>query len=195
MLTLRFDGLYRSLAEDLRQPASIPATSQAGVMCYGWLIYRGDVLVARGHGGFIRKVEATSNIAEYIALIEGLEALLDMGAKKEAVEIMGDARSVIDQMVGRAQVNSSSTRLLYRRASRLARHFPRLTWTWTPRRQNRAADLLTRRAIRQIRANSAAYRSAAEEVERRGRSVTSQRNLTPLLDLRVFQPSGLPALG
>ncbi len=192
MLKMNFDGLYRGLSEDMRLEDSPSKTSQAGVMCYGWLIYRDGILVGRGHGGFIRRMETSSNIAEYIALIEGLEALADMGVRGEAIEILGDARSVIDQMVGRAQVNSPATRPLYQRALRLARGFPRLAWTWMPRKQNKAADLLTRRAIRQIRANPAAYRAAAEEARRKGQPRARRRGLTPLLDLRVFQPGGLP---
>ena len=193
MITLRFDGLYRCLAEDSTEEERDVYPAQAGVMCYGWLIYRGGRLVARGHGGYIRRVEASSNIAEYLALIEGLEALLDMAMAREAIEIIGDARSVIDQMVGRAGVNSPSTRPLFRKAQRLARRFPRLVWTWTPRRKNRAADLLTRRAIKQIRANPEAYRAAVQSVERPGQPQHEQKTLHPLLDLRIFQPAGMPA--
>jgi ribonuclease HI len=189
MFTLQFDGLYRCLAEDCAENERGRYPAQAGVMCYGWLVYHNNSLIARGHGGYIRRVEASSNIAEYLALIEGLEALLDMAMQHEAIEIIGDARSVIDQMIGRAGVNAPSTRPLFRKAQRLARRFPRLVWTWTPRRKNRAADLLTRRAIRQIRANAEAYRAAIQSVEHTGQ----QKTLLPLLDLRIFQPAGMPA--
>jgi ribonuclease HI len=162
-------------------------------MCYGWLIYRNGKLIARGHGGYMRRLEASSNIAEYLALIEGMEALLDMGFSSEAIEIIGDARSVIDQMVGRAGVNSPSTRPLFRKARRLANRFPRLVWTWTPRRKNRAADMLTRRAIKQIRSNPTAYREAMQWVENHRQPKQEQRSLRTLLDLRIFQPTGLPA--
>jgi ribonuclease HI len=192
MFTLCFDGLYRCLAEDCNADERGRFPAQAGVMCYGWLVYHNSSLIARGHGGYIRRVEASSNIAEYLALIEGLEALLDMAVQHEAVEIIGDARSVIDQMVGRAGVNSSSTRPLFRKAQRLARRFPRLVWTWTPRRKNRAADLLTRRAIKQIRANTEAYRAAVQSIERIGQPQREQKTLLPLLDLRIFQPAGMP---
>jgi ribonuclease HI len=193
MITLRFDGLYRCLIEDCEAGERGRYPAQAGVMCYGWLVYRNGRLIARGHGGYIRRVEASSNIAEYLALIEGLEAMLDMSLSSEGVEIIGDARSVIDQMVGRAGVNSAATRPLFRKAQRLARRFPRLVWTWTPRRKNRAADLLTRRAIKQIRANPEAYRAAVQWVERPGQPPREQKYLRPLLDLRVYQPAGMPA--
>lgn len=168
-----------------------PASPKSGVMCYGWLIYRNGSLVARGHGGFARREEASSNIAEYLALIEGLEALLDMGCEHEPVEIIGDARSVIDQMTGRAAVNSSSTRPLYKRAQYLSRHFPRLVWTWTPRRKNHAADLLTRRAMKQIRSDPDRYRAAIQRVETPSLPRRLHKHLFSLLDLRVFQPAGM----
>lgn len=193
MITLRFDGLYRCLTEDCREEERGKYPAQAGVMCYGWLVYRNGKLIARGHGGYMRRVEASSNIAEYLALIEGMEALLDMGLTQEAVEIIGDARSVIDQMVGRAGVNSPSTRPLFRKAQRLARRFPRLVWTWTPRRKNRAADMLTRRAIKQIRGNPEAYRAAVQWAEHDTRPQAEKKSLRTLLDLRIFQPAGMPA--
>ena len=192
MLTLRFDGLYRCLSEDCAENERGRYPAQAGVMCYGWLIYQDNRLIARGHGGYIRRVEASSNIAEYLALIEGLEAVLDMGLAREAIEIIGDARSVIDQMVGRAAVNAAATRPLFQKAQRLARRCPSLTWTWTPRRKNRAADLLTRRAIRQIRANPDAYRAAVQWAERGANPQRQQKELRPLLSLRIFQPAGMP---
>ncbi len=181
MLTLRFDGLYRSFSEDGAAP------SRAGVMCYGWVIERNGKPVARGHGGYARREEASSNNAEYLALIEGLSALCDMGCEHETIEVVGDARSVIEQMQGRAAVNSPSTRPLYRRALRLAGRFRRLIWTWTPRRKNHEADLLTRRAMRQIAANPAQYRAAMRAVE----EPRKQTYLFSLLDLRIFQPLGL----
>ena len=94
MITLRFDGLFRTL-----YPNNNPE-EKTGLMCYGWVIYRDGRLVAHGHGAYARPEDASSNSAEYLALIEGLHALRDMGIKHEPVEIIGDARSVIDQMVG-----------------------------------------------------------------------------------------------
>lgn len=187
MITLRFDGLYRNLGED-----NSPHL-HAGVMCYGWLIWRNGVLIARGHGGFIRREDATSNIAEYLALIEGLGALQDMGFQHQPLEIIGDARSVIDQMTGAAAVNSAKTRPLYRRAQRMAQKFTHLTWGWNPRSQNHAADQLTRRAMRQINANPGKYHAAISKIEDLSLPKNQRKHLFPLLDLRVYQPLGLSA--
>jgi ribonuclease HI len=198
MLTLRFDGLYYNTNDEPAKPAhanpraKTPAhVPQSGVMCYGWLIYRGDKLVARGHGGFVRHEAASSNIAEYLALIEGLQALVDMSIDNEDVEIIGDARSVIDQMTGSARVNANTTRPLYRKALLLSRHFPLLTWTWTPRHNNHAADLLTRRAMKQIRADPDRFRQALQRIDTPTLPARLRKHLFSLLDLRVYQPAGM----
>lgn len=174
-IILRFDGLYRPLTAS-RQRAS------AGLMCYGWIVTRGGMLIGRGHGGYVRAADASSHIAEFLGLIEGLEALADMHFEDQRVIIIGDARSVIDQMRGTAAVSAERVQPFYRRAQRSAERFSRLTWEWAPRSTNQAADALTRRALRQIRANPQSYLEILNQKHPR---------FLPVLDLRVFQSSGL----
>ena len=187
MLTLRFDGLFRSLTNE---SGSDP---NAGVMCYAWLIYRDDRLIARGHGGCARAMDASSNVAEYLALIEGLEALLDMGNLHEPVEIIGDAKSVIDQMREVVATISPQVVPLHQRAGRLARQFSAIQWTWEPRRYNRQADTLTRHALRQIRTDQAKYLAVLQSINPvNGRSRRTRKFFT-LLDLRIYHgPKALP---
>jgi ribonuclease HI len=97
---------------------------------------------------------------------------------------MGDARSVIDQMQQVSQILSADTRLLNQRARRISAQFMQIQWTWTPREKNRAADALTRRAMRQIRWDEKNYQAAVELFDRPERS----RRTLPLVDLRVYQP-------
>lgn len=179
MLTLQFDGLFRCAPHELHLGGS------AGLMCYGWVILRDNSVIARGHGGYVQRENASSIVAEYIALIEGLEALLDMRVGKEAVLVRGDAKSVIDQMMGNASVSADSIRPLYKRASKLANQMRRVFWEWNPRRYNQSADALTRRALHQIRSNPEQYETAFQsKTKKRGtrRSELSQ----PLLDLRTY---------
>jgi ribonuclease HI len=172
MLTLQFDGLFRGAPQDLH------LRDDAGFMCYGWVILRDNRVIARGHGGYAGARDASSNVAEYLGLIEGLEALRDMQATKESVVICGDAKSVIEQMQGRANVVSNSIKPLYKRASKLVQPFHSIFWTWTPRRNNHTADSLTRRALRQIHADPQKYKSVFGQ----GHSV----RLLPILDLRLY---------
>lgn len=144
MYTLRFDGLYRSGWLD-------PASHETALMCYGWLIYKHGAVIARGHGGLVRDDIASSNTAEYLALIEGLSALYDLGIIHESIQAVGDSKSVIEQMSGTAGVNSPRVKTLYRKATRLSRRFSHLNWLWEPRKRNHAADELTRRAYKQIK--------------------------------------------
>ena len=174
MITLRFDGLYRTLC-----PNNDPS-EKTGLMCYGWVIFRDGRAVAHGHGAYARPKDASSNSAEYLALIEGLQALRVMRAEREPVEVIGDARSVIDQMLGQAGVSSPQSRTLYQRARRIARHFQHLSWTWQPRRDNQVADQLTRRALRQVHSDLESTRQALQA------SLQPRQGLTALLDLCVF---------
>lgn len=180
MLTLEFDGLFRSA------PDRYALGNNAGVMCYGWVIQRDGVVVARGHGGYARRQDGSSNVAEYLGLIEGLEALLDMGAEAEIVVISGDSKSVIEQMEGRANVSANSIKRLNHRARRLARHFPQAYWYWTPRRNNHTADALTRRALQQIRANPRQFQATLRALERRSHGKAATR-LMPILNLCMYQ--------
>ena len=41
---LRFDGLFRSANDN--------GSLEAGLMCYGWLIFHNNAEIAHGHGGF-----------------------------------------------------------------------------------------------------------------------------------------------
>lgn len=183
MLMLQFDGLFRGAPQDMRLGNS------AGFMCYGWVILRNGGIIARGHGGYVRGRDASSNVAEYLGLIEGLEALLDMGAENEYVLITGDAKSVIDQMQGSAAVSASSIKPLFRRARRLVMQFHHAYWQWTPRRENHEADALTRRALRQLRTNPQQYEEALQEIRAGYYKGRKSNRLLSVLDLRLFQPA------
>jgi ribonuclease HI len=183
MYTLQFDGIFWGV------PGRSDPANTAGFMGYGWLIFRGTALVAKGHGVFARGKDANSSIAEYLALIEGMEALLDMGVSGEPVEIYGDAKGIIDQMVGKSGVNSPCIRPLYRRATKLADRFIKLRWKWTPRKLNREADQLTRRAMRQISYDLKNYQAAVEAIAPEKSNGRPKGRFLPLMDLRVFQPT------
>jgi ribonuclease HI len=146
-------------------------------------------LIAKGHGVFARARDANSSIAEYLGLIEGLEALADMGLMGEAIEISGDAKGIIDQMLGRSAVNSPRIKPLYRRAYYLAMRFNRLRWKWTPRKHNREADQLTRRAMRQIHFDRNSYQAAIEAIDPEKTGRRGKSKFLSLMDLRVFQPA------
>ncbi len=143
MYTLQFDGLFQRIASD--------ADRYPGIMCYGWLIWHDDRLVAHGHGGYAHWQLATSNGAEYLALIAGLEALIELRATNEIVLIQGDAKTIIEQMQSRVLTHSPRVQQFRRQARRLCRNLKEVRWNWTPRRENLPADKLTRQAFQHIR--------------------------------------------
>jgi ribonuclease HI len=177
MLRLEFDGLFRNT--DTKH-------SSAGIMCYGWRILRGKRVIAHGHGTFARGHNANSNIAEYLALVEGLEALLDMGISDEHIVVCGDAKSVICQMQGLASVSSAAVKPLHTRAMRLARHFENLRWQWLPRKHNRGADLLSRHALKHLWHDPVLYQSVISRLQSAIRAGLSNR-LLDMGGLRVYQ--------
>jgi ribonuclease HI len=177
MYILQFDGMLRASAKE--------RSTRKGLLGYGWLIQRGGVEIAHGYGVFLRNCNAGSNAAEYLALIDGLEALLDMRIAQEIVEVRGDAKCVIDQMTGTAAVSSPLTRKLYQRTAQLSRHFPYLTWKWVPRRENRHADSLSRRSFHYLRFSPRPYNRSRAGYDR-------HEGLIPLVDLRVLAPVSSP---
>lgn len=188
MYTLRFDGLYRSFT------GGNDTNDTAGFLCYGWLITRGNVVIAQGHGVFARCKDASVNAAEYLALIEGLDALRDLGLEYEPIKIFGDAKSIIDQMNGVAGVNSEAIWPLYLRARQMSKRFIKIRWIWTPRKNNKAADWLTRRAMHQVRNDQHSYQAALRAVRTNSGSKRGSTKLLPLIDLRIFQPVSRAAI-
>jgi len=180
MFRLEFDGLFRNADDE--HPAS------AGIMCYGWRILSEEQVIAQGHGTFARGRNANSNIAEYLALVEGLEALFDMGVTTERVLVCGDAKSVINQMEELAGVSSPAVKPLHERARRLAGQFPHLSWEWLPRRHNRAADALSRHALKRLRYDPALYESILENLRSKEKTRLAGR-LVDVGGLRVYQPA------
>jgi ribonuclease HI len=179
MYILQFDGMFRAV-ENERQ-------NERGLLGYGWLIQRDGREIARGFGVFLKNCKAGSSAAEYLALIDGLEALEDLQIKQESVEIRGDAKCVIDQMTGVATVSSPLTKLLYRRARKLSRRFASLTWTWVPRRENRPADSLSRRSFFYLHYSS----NLGLDGKLLKRLHFYKGGLIPLVDLRIHSPQGL----
>lgn len=186
MYELQFDGLFRRIGEN----------TKTGVMAYGWLIFNQGVLVARGYGVVAGRAEATSNVAEYLALIEGLRALLDMGMQDEKILVCGDSKIVISQMNGTARIHSEWMQELFSQAADLASRLNHLKYEWRKRSKNKAADNLTRLALKQARKNHRDYERVVQDLIVRGgkfkrRTRSLRDSFLPLVDLSVFQPGGI----
>jgi ribonuclease HI len=91
----------------------------------------------------------TNNIAEYTALIIGLEEAERHNV--EDIEIRMDSKLVVEQMNGKWRVRDAKLRPLADRARELLARFPHWRICHIPRDQNAVADLLANRAIDESR--------------------------------------------
>ena len=87
---------------------------------------------------------ATNNVAEYSALIAGLEMARAVDPNA-ALDVRMDSRLVVEQMAGRWKVKHPSMKPLFARARLLLPAV--VTWTWVPREENKAADALVNAAL------------------------------------------------
>ena len=88
---------------------------------------------------------ATNNVAEYSALILGLEEAKRRGAT--SVDVRMDSLLVVEQMRGRWRIKHPGLRDLALRAGALLASFPEREIKHIPREENAHADLLSNRAI------------------------------------------------
>jgi ribonuclease HI len=94
-------------------------------------------------GRFIGR--ATSNVAEYRALIAGLEQAKQLGAKK--IHIRGDSELIIKQMRGEYRVKHPNLQPLYYAAQELMREFEQVKIEHNLRAKNELADRLANLAM------------------------------------------------
>ncbi len=89
----------------------------------------------------------TNNVAEYKALIRGLEESLERGAVRVVVQT--DSQLLARQMEGRYKINAPHLQELQREATMLCQRFPRgVTLTHVLRAGNARADALANQGAR-----------------------------------------------
>ena len=89
--------------------------------------------------------ETTNNVAEYKALIAGLEAAAAFGARR--VHVRADSKLVIEQMRGTWKVKHANMRPLAAEARRLLDRYDDVVLEHVPREENVDADLLVNAAL------------------------------------------------
>ena len=101
----------------------------------------GTVLDARGEA----IGRATNNVAEYRALIAGLESAAERGVTELAV--VSDSELLVKQMRGEYRVKNEALRALWGEANDLERRFNRVRYTAVRREHNELADRLVNEAL------------------------------------------------
>ncbi len=136
MILLHFDGLCMP-------------KNPGGVATFGYVIYSDGKRLKEGCGfvgaGMLGD-DVSNNVAEYRALIEGLEYLLSIGYDGE-IEVRGDSQLVINQLSGKYAVRARRLVALHKKATDLLRRFKKATLKWVPREENAEADRLSRVAF------------------------------------------------
>ena len=93
--------------------------------------------------------DATNNVAEYKAVIRGLERAIELGAAE--VNLVGDSELVAKQITGDYRVKHADMRPLHAEVLRLLSQFERWTIRTVPRAENAAADSLVNAALDGLR--------------------------------------------
>ncbi|MFI4984701.1 MAG: ribonuclease HI family protein [Solirubrobacterales bacterium] len=96
---------------------------------------------------------ATNNVAEYRALLLGLERARELGARE--VEVVGDSELIAKQVQGLYKVKHEALRPLHREATNALQAFDRWSIRTVPRARNADADALVNAALDQARQASA----------------------------------------
>ena len=102
-------------------------------------------------GGVIAEIATylgttTNNVAEYTALVQGLEEAARIN-KKAAIEVRMDSELAIKQMQGIYKVKHPNLKPLFAEAQQLAKGFTKITYTHIPREKNSHADALANQAM------------------------------------------------
>ena len=114
-----------------------------GPAAYGFVLEAEDGTVLAAH--WERIGVATNNVAEYRALIAGLDKAAELGAGE--VEVVSDSELLVKQMRGEYRVKNEALRDLSIQASRLARAIGDVTYTAVRREHNELADRLVNEAL------------------------------------------------
>jgi ribonuclease HI len=119
------------------------ARGNPGPAAYGYVLESDDghVLDARGE----RIGVATNNVAEYRALLAGLEKALELGVTE--LEVVSDSELLVKQMRGEYKVKNDALRALHGEASELAEGLEKVAYTAVRRAHNELADSLVNEAL------------------------------------------------
>jgi len=101
----------------------------------------GEVLEERGE----RIGKATNNVAEYRALLLGIERARELGATE--LELVGDSELIVRQVKGEYKVKDATLRELHGEVQRALRPFASWSVRHVRRERNAAADRLVNQVL------------------------------------------------
>ena len=119
------------------------ARGNPGPAAYGYVLEAedGSVIDARGEKIGV----ATNNVAEYRALVAGLEKALELGI--DELEVVSDSELLVKQMQGEYRVKNEALQELNEEANYLERKLGRVRYKAVRREHNELADKLVNEAL------------------------------------------------
>ena len=119
------------------------ARGNPGPAAYAFVLEAEDGTVLAAEGQAIGV--ATNNVAEYSALVAGLERAVELGL--DEVDVVSDSELLVKQMLGDYRVKNEALRGLSLEALRLARRLRKVTYRAVRREHNELADRLVNEAL------------------------------------------------
>jgi ribonuclease HI len=119
------------------------ARGNPGPAAYGYVLEAEDGTVLAAHGEAIGT--ATNNVAEYRALVAGLEKAAELAVGE--LEVVSDSELLVKQMRGEYKVKNAALRELWDEANDLARRLEAVRFTAVRREHNELADRLVNEAL------------------------------------------------
>ena len=119
------------------------ARGNPGPAAYAYVLEAEDGTVLAAYGETIGT--ATNNVAEYRALVAGLEKALELHV--DEIEVVSDSELLVKQMRGEYRVKKPALRELRDEATDLARQLRSVRYTAVRREHNELADRLVNEAL------------------------------------------------
>jgi probable phosphoglycerate mutase len=119
------------------------ARGNPGPAAYGYVLETEDGTILAAHGERIGV--ATNNVAEYRALVAGLEKALELGV--EEVEVISDSELLVKQMTGEYRIKNEALQGLAADVRKLARRLRDVSYEAVRREHNELADSLVNEAL------------------------------------------------
>lgn len=116
----------------------------------GFVIFQKNTTVLHEFKKAVDIESGTNNIAEYMALIEGLKYIVD--EKIDYVDIYGDSDLIIKQVLGVYKVKALHLKVYHDVVKDLLEKIPKVNFQHVPRNENSHADKLANEALDEISA-------------------------------------------
>lgn len=117
-----------------------------GVATYGLVIYKDGEKLLEKCGVVGEGPSMSNNLAEYYALYEALNFLIEKKLNDEEILVKSDSQLLVNQLNGLWKIRGGLYYPIYKKVSNILKNFPNIKFVWIPREQNLEADMLSRKA-------------------------------------------------